>query len=206
MNGVDYWNRHARNYDRSMKLLGGPIPGMVARVAESVRGRERVLEVAAGTGLVTLTLAREARSVVATDYAAQMVATLRARVEAAGLTNVLCEPADIYQLGYAPGCFQAVVAANVLHLVPDLPAALAALRRVLAPGGTLIVPTFCHDQTWRSWMVSRLLALTGFPGKRRFKLATLRQTLEAAGLSPSRCEVIPGLIPIGYVEGTFGPV
>ncbi len=68
MSSARYWNRHARNYDRSMKLLGRPIPGMVARAAEAVRGTQRVLEVAAGTGLVTPALAREAGFVLATDY------------------------------------------------------------------------------------------------------------------------------------------
>lgn len=204
MNSARYWNRHARNYDRSMKLLGRPIPGMVARAAEAVRGTQRVLEVAAGTGLVTPALAAEARFVMATDYAAEMVTALRARVAAMGLSNVRCEQADLYQLKYDPGSFDAVVAANVLHLVPDLPLALAALRTMLVPGGKLVVPTFCHDQTWRSWIVSRLLALTGFPGNRRFKLATLKRALEDSGLTLERVEILPGVIPIGYVEGTFG--
>lgn len=52
-----YWNNHAKNYDRSMALLGEPIPRMVELVGEAVRGLERVLEVAAGTGLVTPALA-----------------------------------------------------------------------------------------------------------------------------------------------------
>jgi ubiquinone/menaquinone biosynthesis C-methylase UbiE len=41
-------------------------------------------------------------------------------------------------LRFDDGTFDAVVAANVLHLVPDLPGALAALRRVLKPGGRII--------------------------------------------------------------------
>lgn len=58
-NAREYWNRFAKNYDRSMRLLGGPIPRMVGLVAEGVCGVPRVLEVAAGTGLGR---ARSARS------------------------------------------------------------------------------------------------------------------------------------------------
>lgn len=97
--------------------------------------------------------------------------------------------------------FDAVVAANVLHLVPDLEGALAALTSMLRPDGILIAPTFCHDETRISWLVSRLLAVTGFPGHRSFTVASLRTALEAAGLKVDRCEVISGLLPIGYVEG-----
>lgn len=199
----DYWDRHASNYDRSMSLLGGPLPRMVELAGGAVRGAPRVLEVAAGTGLVTRALARSAGEVVATDYAEAMVGTLEARVRGEGLTNVRCEQADLYALRFEPGSFDAVVAANVLHLVPDLPGALAALRRVLKPGGLLVAPTFCHDETALSWLVSRVLGVTGFPGHRRFTARTLRDALEAAGLRVGRAETIGGVLPIGYVEGTF---
>lgn len=201
--GRAYWNFHAKNYDRSMMLIGRPIPSMVELAAEAVRGAGRVLEVAAGTGLVTPALAREAREVIATDYAPGMVASVEARVREAGLANVRCEQADIYALGFEPNSFDAVVAANVLHLVPDLDAALAALRRMLKPAGRLIVPTYCHDETAISRIVARILAITGFPAHRRFTVQSLRKSLESAGLVVSRIETLPGLIPIGYVQGAF---
>jgi len=200
-----YWDKHAKNYDRSMSLLGGPIPRMVELAEEAVRGLDRVLEVAAGTGLVTPALAAGAGEVIATDYSAAMVAALKQRVRDARVTNVQCEQADLYVLPFDAGSFDAVVAANVLHLVPDLPGALAALRRVVRAGGRVVVPTFCHDQTALSWVVSRALAVTGFPGHRRFTAKSLRQAVEAAGVRVTRTETLPGLIPIGYVEGTFGP-
>jgi phosphatidylethanolamine/phosphatidyl-N-methylethanolamine N-methyltransferase len=197
---IAYWNRHARNYDRSMAVLGKPLPRMLRLIAEAVDGRERVLEVAAGTGLVTATVAQEAREVVATDYAAEMVARLQSRVRAAGLSNVAVEQADLYQLRFEAQTFDAVIAANVLHLVPDLPGALAALRRVVKPGGVLVLPTFCHDETRISWALSRMLAITGFPAARRFTAESLADAVEATGLSLQRVEVIPGPIPITYVE------
>lgn len=202
-NDRDYWDRHTRNYDRSMMFLGRPIPRMVELAAEAVTGLEHVLEVAAGTGIVTPALARGVKDVIATDYSAAMTETLEQRVRAAGITNVHCEQADIYALRFEPATFDAVVAANVLHLVPDLAGAIAALRRVLKPGGRVIVPTFCHDETALSWVVSRVLAITGFPGHRRFTVRSLREAVESAGLRVTKAETLPGLIPIGYVEGTF---
>ena len=197
---IAYWNRHARNYDRSMAVLGKPLPRMLRLIAEAIDGRERVLEVAAGTGLVTATVAQEAREVVATDCAAEMVARLQSRVRAAGLNNVAVEQADLYQLRFEAQSFDAVIAANVLHLVPDLPGALAALRRVVKPGGVLVLPTFCHDETRISWALSRMLAITGFPAARRFTAESLADAVEATGLLLQRVEVIAGPIPITYVE------
>ena len=199
----EFWEKHAANYDRSLKLFGGPFPRMLGLVGESVAGAATVLEVAAGTGLVTTTIAPRVQHLVATDYAEAMVAALRKRVGESGLPNVACEHADVYSLAYPPGTFDAVVACNVLHLVPDLPKALQALCRVLRPGGKLIVPTFCHDETRASWLASRLLALIGQPMHRRFTTASLREALEQAGIHVGHVETIPGLIPIGYVDGVF---
>jgi len=204
MSDRDYWERHARNYDASLRwVLGRPLPRMLELASEAVHGKGRVLEVAAGTGIVTSAIARTSGSVVATDYAAAMVEALEQRVQDAGLKNVTCEQADIYALPYSASEFDVVVAANVLHLVPDLSAAIRALRNVTKPGGSLVTPTFCHDETKASWLLSRLLAVSGFPGYRRFTMQSLRNALEANGLQITRTELLPGLIPIGYVEAVF---
>ena len=205
MGDKDYWERHARNYDASLRwVLGRPLPRMLELASEAVRGTGRVLEVAAGTGIVTSAIARTCDSVIATDYAAAMVASLDQRVREAGLENVTCEQADIYALPYMAGEFDAVVAANVLHLVPDLPGAIQALRRVTKPGGLLVSPTFCHDETKVSWLVSRLLSLSGFPGQRRFTLTSLLEALELNELEVTQSETLAGLIPVGFVSAVFG--
>lgn len=176
---------------------------MLELTSDAVSGKGTILEVAAGTGIATSAIARQCDSVMATDYAAAMVEALKQRVQDAGLKNVICEQADIYSLSYEAGAFDAVVAANVLHLVPDLPGAIEALRKVTVPGGALVVPTFCHDETKVSWLVSRLLAVTGFPEHRRFTLRSLKTALGDNGLSVVRAELLPGLIPVAFVEAVF---
>ena len=204
MTDKGYWERHARNYDTSLRwILGRPLPRMLKLASEAVRGRKKVLEVAAGTGIVTAAIARTSQSIIATDYAAAMVESLERRIREAGLENVTCEQADIYSLPYPDGDYDAVVAANVLHLVPDLPLAFGALRKVAAPGAILVAPTFCHDQTRSSWLVSRLLALSGFPGHRRLTEQSLCDAFEQNGLRITQFELLPGLIPVGFVVGTF---
>jgi phosphatidylethanolamine/phosphatidyl-N-methylethanolamine N-methyltransferase len=198
-----YWERHAAHYDHSLRMLRKPLPRMIELTAEAVRGTQRVLEVAAGTGLVTAALAESAQSVLATDYAPGMVAIVERRMREAGYSHVHCQQADLYSLPFADASFDIVVAANVLHLVPNLETALSSLGRVLAPSGRLIAPTFCHDETARSWVLSRILALTGFPSHRRFSARSFRGTLEICGLELLRTETLSGVIPIEYVEARF---
>jgi ubiquinone/menaquinone biosynthesis C-methylase UbiE len=201
-----FWERKAPQYDRvAMGLFGRPMPRVLDLLADGVAGADTVLEVAAGTGLMTAVIAPRVRHVVATDYAHNMLTVLRERMKDAGISNVEWAHRDIYSLGYPPASFDVVVAGNVLHLVPDLEPALDALCHALRPRGKLITPTFCHDETRLSWLVSRLLVtLLGQPIHRRFTAASLRQALEQHGLRVSRAETIPGLIPIAYVESVLG--
>ena len=199
----EFWEKHAASYDRVLKLFGRPFPRMLSLVSESVSGAANVLEVAAGTGLVTIAMAPRVGHVVATDYAEAMVSALRKRVVEAGLANVECERGDIYALAFPPSTFDAVVACNVLHVVPDLPKAIQALCRVLSLGGKLVTASFCHDETRLSWLVSRALAVVGQPMHRRLTTASLREAVEQAGVHVRLTETIPGLIPIGYVEGVL---
>jgi phosphatidylethanolamine/phosphatidyl-N-methylethanolamine N-methyltransferase len=177
---------------------------MLELTAAGVSGAGTVLEVAAGTGIVTAAIAPRVGHVVATDYADNMLAILRDRIMTAGISNVEAAHRDIYALGYPPGSFDAVVASNVLHLVPDMERAIDALCHVLRPGGTLITPTFVHDETVLARIVSRLLVtVLRQPMRRRLTAALLAQALEARGVRIVRSETIPGLIPVAYVEGVL---
>jgi ubiquinone/menaquinone biosynthesis C-methylase UbiE len=195
-----YWDRHARSYDASMRFLGAPLPRVLELTAEGVRGADRVLEIGAGTGIFTDVIARGARQVVATDYSEAMVQELSKRVAGSGLTNVECRRADVYALDVEPASFDAVVAANVLHLLPDPSQAFEAIRGVLKPGGIFVAPTFCHDETLSAKIVSRMLAVTGFPGQRRFSAESLIGTVERAGFEARRSVLVPGIIPVLYVD------
>jgi phosphatidylethanolamine/phosphatidyl-N-methylethanolamine N-methyltransferase len=203
-NGRAYWERHAKRYDRSTRFLSRPVPRMLELAVEAATGKGWVLEVAAGTGLITTAIAPVVGELIATDYAYEMVQQLEARVRDENLANVRCEQADLYNLRFDAGSFDAVFAANVLHLVPDLESALASLRRVLKPGGLLVAPTYLHEETFGASMLSRVLSLTGFPGQRRFTSATLLAATESAGFAITRSEAIPGPFPIGYVEAAVG--
>lgn len=173
---------------------------MLELAAAAARGSQDVLEVAAGTGLVTAAIAPVVTSVIATDYAPAMVAQLEARLRAEKIENVVCRQADIDALPFPDRAFDAVVAANVLHLVPDLEKALASLHRVLRPNGRLIAPTYLHAETLTASLLSRLFALTGFPGARRFSSSTLPQAVEAAGFRIATFEAIRGPFPVGFVD------
>jgi SAM-dependent methyltransferase len=109
---------------------------LAARVARGAP--HRVLETAAGTGIVTRAMARamaESVSITATDLNQAMVDYAAAQTTA---RNVTWRQADALALPFADGAFDAVVCQFGVMFFPDKAKAFAEARRVLKPGGVFI--------------------------------------------------------------------
>jgi len=105
----------------------------------------RVLDVATGTADVLLALARDPRvkSGVGMDPAGRMLELGRRKVADRGLGGrIALVRGDGVRLPFADGAFDAATVAFGIRNVPDVPAALAELRRVLGPGGHALVLEF----------------------------------------------------------------
>lgn len=105
--------------------------------------RDNVLELGCGTGPTALTLAPRVGRYLATDVSAGMIAQARTRqIKAPGTPNLTFEtatPGDARLTQATP--FDAVLAFNLLHLLPDLDADLARIHDMLPWGGVFISKT-----------------------------------------------------------------
>lgn len=109
-----------------------------------------VLEAGCGVGAQTVTLAAHSpqAQIVSVDISPTSLARAREAVRRAGADNVTFEQADIFALPFADGQFDHVFVCFVLEHLTDPVAALAKLRRVLKPGGTLTVIEGDHGSTY----------------------------------------------------------
>jgi SAM-dependent methyltransferase len=118
-------------------------------LAERVRGTgaERVLEIAAGTGVVTRAMASAlpaATTIVATDFNQAML-DHAARLPIA--RPVEWRQADAMKLPFDDASFDAVVCQFGAMFFPDRALAYAEARRALAPGGTLLFNVWDRIET-----------------------------------------------------------
>ncbi|MGA7991943.1 MAG: methyltransferase domain-containing protein [Thermoanaerobaculia bacterium] len=113
--------------------------GTLLRIREAVGRPDRVLDVACGPGIVAQALVGVAREIVGVDTTPEMVALSRARLLKAGAVSASFHEGTAEALPFPDRSFDAVVTRLSLHHLVHVPEALAEMRRVLRPGGRLVV-------------------------------------------------------------------
>ncbi|MFZ0500523.1 MAG: bifunctional demethylmenaquinone methyltransferase/2-methoxy-6-polyprenyl-1,4-benzoquinol methylase UbiE [Steroidobacteraceae bacterium] len=141
----------AGNYDLMNDLMSGGAHRLWKRFTLSLTGLrpgQRALDVAGGTGDLAAGLARQVGDrglVVLSDINSAMLRRGRDRLTDRGAVgNVQYVQANAERLPFPDDSFDCITIGFGLRNVTDKPAALAAMRRVLKPGGQLLVLEFSH--------------------------------------------------------------
>ncbi len=139
----------AGNYDLMNDLMSAGVHRLWKRFTlelANLRPGQKALDVAGGTGDLSAGLARQVGArglVVLTDINGEMLARGRDRMLDEGrVGNVACAQVNAEKLPFADCTFDCVTIWFGLRNVTDKSAALAAMRRVLKPGGQLLVLEF----------------------------------------------------------------
>lgn len=130
-------------YDRTNAVLsvGNAALWRVATTrAVAPRAGETILDVAAGTGTSSASLARNGASVVAADFSEGMIEVGRRRQE--GNPFVRFVQADATELPFDDDSFDAVTISFGLRNIVDPKKALAEFYRVVKPGGRVVICEF----------------------------------------------------------------
>lgn len=136
----DYSGTGPENYERYfVPAIGGPVADDLLRTASLRRG-ERVLDVACGTGIVTRHAAEQVGdegSVAGLDINPGMLAVARSVVPEG--TDIAWHEASAEAMPLPDGSFDVVLCQMGLEFFPDRAQALREMRRVLRPGGRLVL-------------------------------------------------------------------
>lgn len=168
-----YFNRVASDWDQ---MRSGYFSEKVREIAirkAYLRADMEVADVGAGTGFMSAGLAPLVRKVVAVDGSAAMLAVARQKLK--DFDNIEFQEAEGLALPLPDASVDAVFANMYLHHCDDPLAAIREMRRVLRPGGRLVITdldTHTHD-----WMRAEMADVwLGFERQQ------MRQWLEQAGL------------------------
>lgn len=189
-----FWNRIAGFYDFFETRYNKRVYTNTGKVvAQSIRKTDDVLECACGTGAISVWIAGACNSLVATDFAENMLR--RAKQKCAGYPNLRFEKADIMKLNYKDHSFDKVVAGNVIHLLTEPQKAMAELERVTKPGGQIIIPTYISKTKKSNGAAIKLLGLLGADFKRQFDPASYKAFFAGLGYQDVAYQVVDGRMP-----------
>lgn len=127
-----FWDRFGRNTIHMLDLKPGAL----------------VLDVCCGSGASALPAAEQvgaAGQVIGIDLAENLLNLARNKASNQGLASVEFQLGDMLATGFADNSFDAVVCVFGIFFVPDMPAAVRELWRVLRPGGKLAITTWGQD-------------------------------------------------------------
>jgi SAM-dependent methyltransferase len=168
-----------RDYDR-LREVNEP-PEFSARLHEyaAAAGR-RVLDVGCGNGYVLERYARHAARTVGVDLTRAAVSLSARRFALASLPGAFVQ-ASAEALPFPDAAFDFVCSMGVVHHTPRPEAALAEIRRVLRPGGRLVLMVYHRGSALYRWR---------FPAMRRLRGWSIsRQVDEVDGVGNPKGEV-----------------
>jgi ubiquinone/menaquinone biosynthesis C-methylase UbiE len=191
------YDETAGDYDREWASYVDATTGETLRRL-SLPGGARVLDVGCGTGALLNELRRldAGRSLFGVDLSSCMLTEAARKTEGeVPLTGAVAEA-----LPFDENEFDVVVSCNAFHFFLDPESFLAEVRRVLRPGGQLVVTDWCDDY-WACWACDYYLRVTSEAHTRIFGREELRTLLDEAGfdvrrLDTYRIEWIWGLMTV----------
>jgi len=130
---------HWVNYSETIRTMFAPVTRALIEEAD-IRPGQSVIDVAAGAGEPTLTIAQHvgaSGSVMCTDPVAEMLAAARVKAECLGMKNVNFRQCEAQSLPFLDHTYDATVSRLGIMFVPDPNAALKEMLRVTKPGGAV---------------------------------------------------------------------
>lgn len=190
-----FWDNVAWVYDLFANVINRRADRkLCAVVAECISPGDEVLECACGTGLLSVVIAERCAHLTASDFSAKMLR--QAERKCRSLRNVSFEQGNILAIDHPGERFDAVVAANVIHLLDEPLRALRELDRVCKRGGKLIIPTYMNQtDKGTTNSVSGAIGRAGADFKREFTLDSYRQFFADAGYQDVRLTLCEGRVP-----------
>jgi ubiquinone/menaquinone biosynthesis C-methylase UbiE len=154
MSDIQYVHGYSAREAERLRDQANSLSALLHDDVRYARGR-RVLEVGCGTGAQTIHLAANSpeADIVSVDVSPASLEQARHKVEAAGYRNVTFQRADLFDLPFADASFDDLFVCFVLEHLAEPERALAAVRRVLRPGGSITViegdhgSWYCHPQS-----------------------------------------------------------
>ena len=147
---IKFWNGAARKYAQSDISNVALYEKKLALTQKYFTPETQVMEYGCGTGSTALIHAPHVGNILGLDSSSEMIEICHERLAESEVTNASFKCGTVFDT--ETDNLDVILALNVLHLIPDYPAAIAETFRLLKPGGVFISGTVCLSGFTYSWL------------------------------------------------------
>jgi hypothetical protein len=192
-----FWEKWAVRYDKTMRGSGRLYWSIISNMEQTLNRNMTVLELACGTGLLSVKIAPTVKHLESTDFSQEMIVQAKKKVHS---SKLFFSVQDATALPYAPKTFDAVIISNALHIMPEPQKALSEIKRVLRDDGILIAPTFTAAGSLGGRIKNRIMELSGFKVFHKWTPESYLAFLKSNGFEIQKSEVLSGALTLTYAE------
>lgn len=179
-----FWDRVADKYSKQPVADPESYQLKLKRTQELFTPESKVLEFGCGTGTTALIHAPHVKSILATDISEKMIEICNQKLADTDVTNVEFQQTTLEDLQVEPESFDVIMGHSILHLLPDMEAALARTFQLLKPGGVFVSSTVCMGESMARMIIPFLTVgrwFGRFPYVKSLRIETLEQKVKDAG-------------------------
>ena len=202
MDSVRFWDKMSAGYDRQAAgKYKQSYADTVALTRKYLKPTDAVLDFACGTGLTTVQVADAVASIHAIDISPKMISLAQSKCAEQGHENVTFTVTTLFDARLAEGSFDAVLAFNILHGLPNAVGYCRRIHRLLKPGGLFISVTDCLKQSppLTIAMIRSLCFLRVLPYIKLLTDETLKAMISDAGFRLLHTQNLFGMPPNLFV-------
>lgn len=138
-----FWDKASKNYDKTEGRFEYIHSKSRENTKKHLNVNDIVLDYGCGTGTTSCELAGQVKEIHAIDISSKMIEAAKEKADASNVENVSFVQADIFDERYKEESFDAILAFNMLHTVPNPRDAVKRVHELLKPEGLFISVTPC---------------------------------------------------------------
>jgi len=193
---LTFWDFIAPMYD-FFEVFNRAYRRMIEKICELIPAEYNVLELASGTGNISIAVSKKASNVLCTDISNNMLKVAKRKAERQSIRNINFENMSIFETILRDNSFDVVIASQILHLLDETKAKAACdeIKRVTKNIAILNLPLIKEANSWGKFLIA-IYKIFGFRSKYEFDGVSCKRFLEEIGFLNCEYYIAEGTMPL----------